>query len=331
VNPEELRALEPDFWRAPSAHNTQPWVLHYGDDAAEIGWDPRYAIPLSDPTGRDLRLSLGAFVECCLIVCADAGISVDFQPDYSHPHRRIGRLVPAAQTYATPFGTSDVHRRTTSRVTYEPHPLTDEAFAELRGLGAAEGSELRRVPCRELIRLLRDADRHQFDTPPVVRELREWLRLTPRHPNYRIDGLTDRTLALSRPEAFGLRTVLAAATYPLLRHAGLPRILAAASQGLLDHDGDVLILVAPPDCGPEGQVAIGRVLLRQWLTLSCHGYATHPLSQIIDCPHTRDNLAGLLEIDDAERLLNVARAGRPTAPTSRSARRKDSQQVGPVV
>src|SRR5215470_8587014 len=35
--PDELRELEPDFWRAPSAHNTQPWVLRYGDTAAEIG------------------------------------------------------------------------------------------------------------------------------------------------------------------------------------------------------------------------------------------------------------------------------------------------------
>jgi hypothetical protein len=54
-----LRALEPDFWRAPSAHNTQPWVLRYHDTSAEIGWDPACTLPAGDPTGRDLRLSLG--------------------------------------------------------------------------------------------------------------------------------------------------------------------------------------------------------------------------------------------------------------------------------
>jgi hypothetical protein len=102
----------------------------------------------------------------------------------------------------------------------------------------------------------------------------------------------------------------------------LPRILTAAYKELLDYDGTVLILVAPPGCGLDGQVAMGRVLLRQWLTLSSHGYATHPLSQIIDCPHTRGTLSRILEISDAERLLNVTRAGRPAAPTARSARRR---------
>jgi hypothetical protein len=119
---------------------------------------PRCALPLSDPTGRDLRLGLGAFVECCLIVCADAGIAVDFRPDYSEPHRRIGRLVAALEPYHTPFSTGDVRRRTSSRVVYEPGQLRDEVVAELGDLAAAEGGEVHRVPCRELAGLLRDAD-----------------------------------------------------------------------------------------------------------------------------------------------------------------------------
>jgi hypothetical protein len=277
---------------------------------------------LSDPTGRDLRLGMGAFVECCLIVCADAGIAVDFRPDHSEPHRRIGRLVAAPEPYHTPFGTGDVRRRTSSRVAYEPGKLSDELVAELRELAADEGGEVRLLPCRQLAGLLRDADRHQFGSKPVVQELREWLRLTPDHPNYHLDGLTDRTLALSRLQALALRAVLAPGAYALLRYLGLPRMLAAASERLLDHDGHVLILVAPPDCGLDGQVAMGRVLLRQWLTLSGHGHATHPLSQIIDCSYTRDALCRSLGVGDAERLLNVARVGRPASPTARSARRR---------
>jgi hypothetical protein len=324
MNPAELHALEPDFWRAPSAHNTQPWVLRYGDESVEIGWDPRCSLPLSDPTGRDLRLGLGAFVECCLIVCANAGIAADFRPDHSESDRRIGRLVAAPEPYHTPFSTNDVRSRTTARVAYEPGQLSDEVIAELRDLAAAEGGEVCLVRCQELAGLLRDADRHQFSVRPVVQELWQWLRLTPRHPNYHIDGLTDRTLALSRLEALGLRTVLTPRVYAPLRHVGLPWMLAAASKGLLDYDGAVLIMVAPPGCGLDGQVAMGRVLLRQWLTLSSRGYATHPLSQIIDCPRTRGRLSRILGIDDEDRLLNVTRAGRPAAPPARSARRRSA-------
>jgi hypothetical protein len=321
VDAEALRELEPDFWRAPSAHNTQPWVLRYGNDAVEVGWDPARALRHGDPTGRDLRLSLGAFVECCLIVCAGAGLAVDFEPCYDEPGLRAGRLAGGPAAYATPFAAADVRRRITSRVAYHPGALSDDEVAELCDLARAAGGDVRLEACRKLRRMLAEADQHLFGTPPVARELRRWLRLTPRHPRYRLDGLTDQALDLSRFEASGLRAVLAPGAYGLLRRVGLGRLLAAASRGLLDYDGQVLVLIAPPGCGPEGQVAMGRVLLRQWLALARRGYATHPLSQILDCGPTRDALAVRLGIGDPERLLSLVRVGRPAAPAARSFRR----------
>jgi hypothetical protein len=314
----DLRELEPYFWRAPSAHNTQPWVLRYRDNGVEVGWDAGRALPYGDPTERDLRLSLGAFVECCLVVCAGTGHAVMFWPDYDEASHRVGYLIPAASKYPTPFGIEDVTSRTTSRVAYQPGPLDEAAVTRLRGLAEEAGAELRLIPCRELAGLLDVADRHQFASPAVVAELRSWLRLTPRHPSYREDGLTDKALALSRPQAAGLRAALA--WYPALRRLGLPRVLAAASQGLLHYEGQVVVLVAPPASGPASQVAMGRVLMRQWLALSKAGYATHPLSQLIDCAGTRETLAGRLGIPDPARLVSVYRAGRPVGETERSAR-----------
>ncbi|MFC7484040.1 hypothetical protein ACFQX7_33960 [Luedemannella flava] len=76
-----LRGREAVFRRAPSAHNTQPWVVRYGTDEVAVHWDPARALPDSDPTGRDLFLSLGAFVEACLITAADAGLPVSVEVD----------------------------------------------------------------------------------------------------------------------------------------------------------------------------------------------------------------------------------------------------------
>jgi hypothetical protein len=317
---ERLRELEPDFWRAPSAHNTQPWVLHHHDFGVEIGWDPVGALPVGDPTGRDLRLSLGAFTETCLIVCADADMAVDFRPDFDEATRRVGYLVAADQPYATAFTTDDVRRRTSGRVPHQAGRLDDKLLAQLDEI-TGDGGQVRRLPCRKLIRPLYDADKHIFNAPPIVDELREWLRLTRSHPRYDQDGLTDRALALTRREALGLRLVLAHGVYPVLRRFGLARVLAASSRGLLDDDGDVLVLVAPPGCDPAGQVVMGRALMRQWLHLSRLGYTTHPLSQIIDVAHTRAALAALFGIDEPDRLLNVARVGRPATPPAPSARR----------
>lgn len=318
---DAMRALEPDFWRAPSAHNTQPWVLRYQPGRVEIGWDPACALPVSDPTGRDLRLTLGAFTETCLIVCADAGLAVGFQADFSEPERRIGHLVAADGPYATPFTRADVRARRCGRLRYEPGRLAEAVADRLAELAAGAGGQALRLPCRTLSAPLRAADRHMFGTPPIARELREWLRLTPRDPRYDLDGLTDKALGLSRGEALGLRVALSRRAYPVLRRLGLARLLAASARGLLDYDGDVLVLVAPPGCGPAGQVEFGRVLMRQWLALAGQGHTIHPLSQIIDAPATRETVARLLGVDDPTRLLNLVRVGRPSAPPPESARR----------
>ncbi|MGV9309801.1 hypothetical protein ACWENQ_37575 [Nonomuraea sp. NPDC004354] len=306
---DELRALEPDFWRAPSAHNTQPWTLTYHGAEAMVGWDPERCLPIGDPTGRDLRLSLGAFVECCLIVCASAGLRVGFRPDPGPG--RVGFLYGTAQPYQTPFTTADVRRRGTNRGAYHPGGLPADVLERLRGQGRLE---VRRLACRDVADLLHAADVRQWSDAAVTGELRAWLRLTPAHPRYRLDGLTHQALGLSAAETAGLRAALAA--YPALRRVGLPRLLAGAARGLLDHDGDVLVLVGAVD----DQVEAGRALMRQWLVLSALGYATHPLSQIIDCAATRDRLAERLGVADPRTLLHVARVGRPLAPAVRSAR-----------
>jgi hypothetical protein len=147
----------------------------------------------------------------------------------------------------------------------------------------------------------------------AMRKIREVLRLA---------WLTYRALGTSREEAFALAVVLARRVYAALRRIGLPRGPAGASRRLLDYDGDVLVLIAPPGCDPAGQVEMGRVVMRQWLTLAALGYTTHPLSQVIDFPVTRDYLAHALGIEDGNRLLNLARVGRPAVQPAHSARRK---------
>ncbi|MEH1166879.1 hypothetical protein V6V47_15985 [Micromonospora sp. CPCC 205539] len=293
---EQLRANEVICRRAPSAHNTQPWRPEYHADEIVIGVDPARSLPDSDPTGRDLALGIGAFVETCLIVAADLGLAVGAAPG--------PRLVPAAQRYATPFAIADVEARRVARGPYEPGYVDDAVIADL-------GPGIVHVASRELVADLEVADRWLFGTPAVAVELRDWLRLDPRHPRYHLDGLTDRALALSRFEARFLSAALRA--YPITRRLGLAALLAASGRDLLRYDGSVLVLLADGD----DRVAAGRRLLRTWLALARHGLAVHPLSQLIDCPTTAERLAERV----GGQPLAVFRVGRPLAEPVRSARR----------
>jgi hypothetical protein len=296
---DEFRAHEAAYRRAPSAHNTQPWTIDYRSDEVVIGVDPARALPESDPTGRDLALGLGAFVETCLIVAADAGLAVTC--DLSDP-RRI-RLVPAPARYDTPFTASDVDTRRVARGPYAPGVISPAVLADLE-------PGLVHVPSRDLAGDLAVADRWMFGTPQVALELRDWLRLDPRDPRYHRDGLTDRALVLSRPEARMMDAALRA--YRVTRRLGLAALLAASGRGLLRYDGSVLVLT-----GNGGDpLGAGRRLLRTWLTLARHGLAVHPISQLIDCPATATRLAARAGATP----LAVFRAGRPLSEPVRSER-----------
>ena len=168
----ELRRLEPLFSRAPSAHNTQPWTLDYESDQVVLGFDPARWLVVSDPTRRDLELSLGAFAEAVLIAAAEDGLALRFEGD---------RFVPAETTYETPFTGADLEHRRTSRLAYAPGLIEDltGARAQLR-----DGERLHELSARSVVELFSRADRHVYETPPVVEELRAWLRLDPADPHY---------------------------------------------------------------------------------------------------------------------------------------------------
>jgi hypothetical protein len=302
---EELRAREAVFRRAPSAHNTQPWLLSYAAYEVRIGVDPFRSLPVSDPTGRDLELGLGAFVESCLVVAADAGLAVDAVSDGP----RAVRLVGADAVYRTVFTAADLDGRRVARGSYVPGPVPQDVLADLE-------SGLVHLPARELAADLAAADRWMFGTRGSVDELREWLRLRPGHPRYDRDGLTDRALALSRVEARLLDAALR--SLAVTRRLGVPALLAASGRGLLRGDGSVLVLTGP---AREDRVTAGRRLLRTWLVLARHGLAVHPLSQLLDCPATADRVRQRVRAggDEVEPLA-VFRAGRPRTEPVRSAR-----------
>ncbi|GAB3840957.1 hypothetical protein ACFPIJ_44470 [Dactylosporangium cerinum] len=309
---DAFRALEDDCRRAPSAHNTQPWLPRYTSDSVDIHWDPARALPDSDPTRRDLFLSLGAFVETSLIVAASAGLPVRAEIAVDHATLRAARLLPGPEVYDTPFTVESVRQRRCARGGYTPGTLDPQSLA---GLGA----DLRQVPTRELAGPLAEADRWMFGTPAVVDELRAWMRLSPKHPRYHLDGLTDRAMALSRVEAAGLAAMIGPRAYRVTRRLGGPALLAAASKGLLRYDGSVLILVGSA-VTPEAVIDHGRALVRVWLALSERGLTVHPLSQLLDCAATSARLAARLDLAPDESPLAVFRAGRPLQTPVRSAR-----------
>jgi hypothetical protein len=325
----ELEPLHTQMWRAPSAHNTQPWLLEATDDdgAVRLSWDVARTLPVADPTMRDLFLSLGAFVEQALVVAAGSGIGMAFEPGVDVAQRRAGQFVERDEPYASEFTAQQAAARGCNRGAHEPGALEAEVVAEASALAGRSGCRIEALPARDLVDLLVAADRHMFGDVPTTRELRHWLRLTHMDPNFTRDGLTYTALDMKGSEATALSMLTARAAYPLLRRLGVHRLLASFSRPLLRYDGTVLCLVGPASDEPvgaaarhEAEIAAGRELLRVWLGLERHGVSVHPLSQIIDAPATYDALHAMLGLPASDRVLAIFRAGRPTGSVARSYR-----------
>jgi hypothetical protein len=313
----ELQACDWIAWRAPSAHNTQPWQLTYGADSIDLSFDPKRHLAVSDPTRRDLLLSLGAFIEAMLITAAGHGHALDFTEAIDLRACRVGHFQRAASLYCTSFDANDLLRRQTSRLAYDGDRIDPNTVEHLRE-NLAPGMALTHVDGRDIIDILEAADTRLFGSAEVMRELRDWLRLNAVEGDSTGDGLTADCLGLSRTEAIALRALLRPGAQSWIRRLGIDRLLARQSVGLLRRPCSILVLSGPARA-PSDLLLAGRVLLKLWLGLCRQGYYTHPLSQIIDYEPTCAVLAARIGLAKTDRIVSVFRGGR-SSPPARSLR-----------
>lgn len=144
----DLRRSQALWERAPSAHNTQPWMLHVDGDEVVVRWDPARTLPVTDATGRDLQLALGAFVEGIRLVMRDpahGGHDIGVTWRWDEARHEAGRLHLGRGVVASPgevggegvsaaalvFTAAEVASRRTHRGDYTHAPTPAEALAAL--------------------------------------------------------------------------------------------------------------------------------------------------------------------------------------------------------
>lgn len=229
--------------RAPSAHNTQPWmptVAGIAEDGAvaEVGLtvDPDRTLPAGDPRSEDLHLSLGCWIEAFAIAAAEADLAVDVTSvDGWGPGLTVGLDVRSGAGRAggsdspvaawPSFTVADLEHRQVDRGPLARDEATLAAAVETANIALAQsGARLVEVTDGLWARLLDRAEHWSFSTPAVFIETLAWLRFDPRDPAYREDGLTAECL---RIPSIGARAAA------LLNRAPLRPFVARAVSGAL--------------------------------------------------------------------------------------------------
>lgn len=321
-DPEVQRALAEEAARAPTVHNVQParWRFH-ADGRVALFRAAGRELPVGDPTGHDLRVSLGAAWEGMAIALSRRGLGLS-APVSAGEGGSSGDvppgLVAVAEGRITEGAGEDplaafVEARRSFRGRFRPVPA--EVMARVRALA---GDDVRVVT--DPARIAEAATLHDRAAWSFVSgaeyhaELYRWMRLSPRHPDWGRDGLNADAMALSAAERAAASLLLRPAVFRALKPLGVSK--AVVSEAAQVRSASALVLFCPPRALDD--FAVGRRFHRLWLELAAAGVAAVPMSALSDHAESRERLERENGIPPTHRLANVLRAG--MAPPEGAAR-----------
>jgi nitroreductase len=270
---------------APSGHNTQPWEFAIHGDAVEVFADQRRALPVVDPSGRELVLSCGAAVFFLRTALRRFGLATETVLYPREGDRRLVarvRLAGTIEPTATDVTLADaiVHRHTNRRP-FDDRPVDPELTRALTRSAHAAGAWMADAADastkRALAALVAQANREQYEDPAFRGELASWVR----DPDAE-DGLLTHGVALA--EAGERADVLPVRTF---EHGGG---VAATDRKLAE--GSPLLAVIGTDSDDERSwMAAGQALGHVLLQACAEGLSASFLNQPIEVAHLRPLVA----------------------------------------
>ena len=302
----DLRRAAEAGIRAPSLHNSQPWLFRLHDGAIEIRIDPDRRLAAADRSGWAARLACGAAAYNARLALAAAGRPALTQlcPD---PADRdlVAWLTPGAErppTYAERDLHAAVPRRYSNRAPFWPDPVPAEVRVRLIEAARAESAWLDLLVGMTALsafsEIAQSADRVLRRDTAYQAELVAWT-----HTDAAPDGVPARAGGpITEP------------------HDLLPQRAFTDRRRAPGHDYEpeplVGILGVPGDRAVD-QIVAGQALQRILLTATDAGLCTSMISQPIEVPAARDQLRRSLGRTGYPQLAIRFGYGTPGRPTLR--------------
>ena len=292
--------------RAPSLHNTQPWMFRLREGTIEILADPSRRLAVADRTGWAVRLACGAATYNARLALATAGrpAEVTLRPDRAQPDL-MARLTPARSrppTYAESDLYAAIPRRHSHRAPFWPDPVPAEARRRLLDAARAENAWLDllvgMVPLAGFAEIAQSADRVLRRDARYQLEMSGWT-----HADAAPDGI---------PVAAGAPTPEPQDLLPQRsfteRHRPPGR----------DYEPEPLVAVlGSAGDRPADQLQAGQALQRVLLTTTDSGLAASMISQPIEVPAAREQLRRSLSRSGFPQLALRVGYGHPAPTTPR--------------
>lgn len=293
--------------RAPSVHNTQPWLFVVSPPYVELYLDRERVLPVADPEAREAQLSCGAALLNLTIAlqASDRVVVADLLPDPDRPDL-LARVRVGGYRLASPevrsLATAIDRRATNRRPFYDrPVPLTHRRI--LGGAAQAAGARLTFLDTPKqfgtFAGLLRRADHLQEEDPAFQTELLSWTMGEAGRP----DGVP---LSAGGPRPIGGQ---------LLKLRRFHDTDAGAEREF-EQEPLVAVLTSAGDTVLD-RVRAGQAMQRVLLSATSSGLSASFLSQPIEVPYIRAALRNLIGGPRHPQTVLRIGFGHPPAPTPR--------------
>ena len=303
----ELLALVDEARRAPSVHNIQParWRA-VGDRMLALYADPVRTLPVADPSGHDVQVSLGAAWEGMSIALSRRGFkaAAPERLPASAPDAPIARLTFDAGAAPDSLAPAVAHRASfRGRFATTASAKLDDLQRRIEPAGVVTVRARARI--HDLAALAEQATEELLRDSRYWPETWHWLRFSPAHPGWDRDGLNADSLALSRVERTLGRRLMTPVCFEWMRRLGLARALISERAQIMSAAA-LLLFTAPRS---EEPFDTGRSFYRLWLEVTASGLALCPMSALADSKRTNDDTRELFSLPAERRLVNVFRVG----------------------
>lgn len=261
--------------RAPSVHNSQPWLWRVRGDRVELHADRSRQLTVSDTSGRNLTISCGAALHQAAVAAQALGWPAEITrlPDPRDPdHLATLHLRSGVRPVEAVADLQALQERRTDRRRFTSWPIPPERLDRLAG--SVDVDQVRVVPItaapdRVHVELLVSrATTIERSDQRYAGEQRSWLD----HSD--VDGIPRELL----PEPDGR------APSRLSRFIEEP---AEHDPRAMIENSDGLLVIATETDDPEGWLRAGEALSMLWLHAMKDGLSVVPLSQVVEVDETR--------------------------------------------
>ena len=179
--------------KAPSGHNTQPWVFKKGNDYIRIMPDFSRSLNIADANHREMFISLGCATETAIIASRFYGFKPDMNIEKLNNEPAVIIKLTEGDKSVEDSLFSFIHSRQTSRTLYQEKKIPEADIEALKNSVSYPEISLRFFNTIEEFKKIEpyiiEANSIQMGDPDFKNELINWMRFSEKEARMKGDGL----------------------------------------------------------------------------------------------------------------------------------------------